>query len=185
VIADLNRDIGEETAAEVDAGFVRIDVASAESVGQVVADLFSVHGVIDIWVNNAGIDRNAPGEEMSDKDWRDVMAVNLDGTFYCCREVGRHMLERGHGAIVNIASMSGIVSNHPQPQVAFNASKAGVIMLTKSLAGEWARRGRRHASPPEALPWSHFWSHFWSHSCAFRAAPERSCGSPLSVSACS
>jgi NAD(P)-dependent dehydrogenase (short-subunit alcohol dehydrogenase family) len=64
-------------------------------------------------VNNAGIDRNAAGEEMSDEDWRAVMAVNLDGTFYSCREVGRHMLERGRGVIVNIASMSGLVSNHP------------------------------------------------------------------------
>jgi NAD(P)-dependent dehydrogenase (short-subunit alcohol dehydrogenase family) len=143
VIADLNPATGRQTAAELGAEFVGIDVTSSASVSQVVTDLVSARGVIDIWVNNAGIDRNAAGEEMSDEDWRAVMAVNLDGTFYCCREVGRHMLERGHGVIVNIASMSGVVSNHPQPQVAYNASKAGVIMVTKSLAGEWAGRGVR------------------------------------------
>jgi len=143
VIADLNRETGERAAAELGTEFVRIDVTSSESVSQVVADLVSAQGAIDIWVNNAGICRNAAGEEMADEDWRAVMAVNLDGTFYCCREVGRHMLERGRGAIVNIASMSGVVSNHPQPQVAYNASKAGVIMVTKSLAGEWGSRGVR------------------------------------------
>lgn len=143
VIADLNRETGERAAAELGAEFARIDVTSSESVSQVVTDLVSAQGAIDIWVNNAGICRNAAGEEMADEDWRAVMAVNLDGTFYCCREVGRHMLERGRGAIVNIASMSGVVSNHPQPQVAYNASKAGVIMVTKSLAGEWGSRGVR------------------------------------------
>ena len=143
VIADLNRESGQQAAAELGAEFVRLDVTSSESVSQVVTDLVSAQGAIDIWVNNAGICRNAAGEEMADEDWRAVMAVNLDGTFYCCREVGRHMLERGRGAIVNIASMSGVVSNHPQAQVAYNASKAGVIMVTKSLAGEWGSRGVR------------------------------------------
>jgi len=143
VIADLNPETGQQAAAELGAEFVRIDVTSSSSVSQVVADLVSAQGSIDIWVNNAGICRNAVGEEMPDEDWRAVLAVNLDGTFYCCREVGRHMLERGRGVIVNIASMSGVVSNHPQPQVAYNASKAGVIMVTKSLAGEWASRGVR------------------------------------------
>lgn len=143
VIADLNRESGQQAAAELGAEFIRLDVTSSESVSQVVTDLVSAQGAIDIWVNNAGICRNAAGETMADEDWRAVMAVNLDGTFYCCREVGRHMLERGRGAIVNIASMSGVVSNHPQAQVAYNASKAGVIMVTKSLAGEWGSRGVR------------------------------------------
>jgi len=143
VIADLNPETGEQTASEVGAEFVRIDVTSSASVKAVVDDLVGAQGAIDIWVNDAGICRNAAAEEMSDEDWRAVMSVNLDGTFYCCREVGRHMLERGHGVIVNIASMSGVVSNHPQPQVAYNASKAGVILLTKSLAGEWGSRGVR------------------------------------------
>jgi NAD(P)-dependent dehydrogenase (short-subunit alcohol dehydrogenase family) len=101
------------------------------------------HGRIDVLVNNAGLVHNIPSEEVPDEEWLAVISVNLTGAFWCCREVGKAMLERGSGSIVNIASMSGIISNHPQPQSAYNASKAGVITLTKSLAGEWASRGIR------------------------------------------
>jgi NAD(P)-dependent dehydrogenase (short-subunit alcohol dehydrogenase family) len=86
---------------------------------------------------------NIPSEEVPDEEWLSVISVNLNGVFWCCREVGKAMLGRGSGSIVNIASMSGIISNHPQPQSAYNASKAAVITLTKSLAGEWAPRGLR------------------------------------------
>lgn len=143
VIADLNAELGEATAAELGAGFVTINVTDSASVREAVAAVTGQHGDIDIWVNNAGIDINAPAEEMTDDQFGKVIDVNLVGLFYCCREVGQRMLDRGQGSIVNIASMSGIISNHPQPQCAYNASKAAVIMLTKSLAGEWGTRGVR------------------------------------------
>ncbi|HZK04575.1 MAG TPA: SDR family oxidoreductase [Actinomycetaceae bacterium] len=143
VIAEINPETGRATAEELGAKYVHIDVTDSDSVDAVVRDVAASEGRIDIWVNNAGIDINAPAEEMTDEQWRAVMAVNLDGTFYCCRAAGNHMLERENGVIVNVASMSGVVSNHPQPQVAYNASKAAVIMVTKSLAGEWGRRGVR------------------------------------------
>jgi NAD(P)-dependent dehydrogenase (short-subunit alcohol dehydrogenase family) len=123
---------------------VVMDVTDSARVTQVADELAAQHGRIDILVNNAGIARSeTAAEEVTDEHWLNVLDVNLNGSFWCARAFGRHMLAQGSGAIVNVGSMSGIIVNRPQPQSYYNASKAAVHQLTKSLAAEWAGRGVR------------------------------------------
>ena len=120
------------------------DVSDENSVKKTIRTVKEQFNHIDILVNNAGINKLAPAEEMPLEVWQRILSVNLTGTFLMCREVGSLMLEQGGGNIVNIASMSGLVVNPlPQQQCAYNSSKAGVIMLTKCLANEWAEKGIR------------------------------------------
>ena len=102
------------------------------------------HGRVDILVNNAGVAKSdVRAEDTSDEHWRFHMDVNVDGLFWCCRAFGKQMLAQGKGSIVNIGSMSGFIVNKPQPQSFYNASKAAVHHLTRSLAAEWGARGVR------------------------------------------
>ncbi len=121
-----------------------LDVVSSTAVDEVAAFIESEHGPVDILVNNAGVAiSDVRAEDTTDEHWRFHMDVNLDGVFWCCRAFGRQMLAKGKGSIVNVGSMSGFIVNKPQPQSFYNASKAAVHHLTRSLAAEWGRRGVR------------------------------------------
>jgi NAD(P)-dependent dehydrogenase (short-subunit alcohol dehydrogenase family) len=121
-----------------------LDVSNSAQVADVASAMAARHGRIDILVNNAGIARSeTAAEDVADDHWLNVLDVNLNGTFWCAREFGKHMLAAGSGAIVNVGSMSGFIVNRPQPQSYYNASKAAVHQLTRSLAAEWASRGIR------------------------------------------
>ncbi len=123
---------------------VTFDVTDSAAVTRAADDLAAGAGRIDILVNNAGIARSeTAAEDVADEHWLNVLDVNLNGTFWCARAFGRHMLRQGAGSIVNIGSMSGFIVNRPQPQSYYNASKAAVHQLTRSLAAEWAARGVR------------------------------------------
>jgi len=139
-------DINAKSVAEAAATFSEratghaVDVTNPAEVRELAT---KIGDCPDILVNNAGISRAAPTSETTDEDWRAVLSVNLDGVFYCCRTFGAAMAERGSGSIVNIGSMSGKIVIQDTVVTAYNASKAGVHMLTKSLACEWAKTGVR------------------------------------------
>jgi NAD(P)-dependent dehydrogenase (short-subunit alcohol dehydrogenase family) len=149
VIADRDPDAAEAGRASLkakglNAEIVIMDVTDSARVSEVADQLVSRHGKIDILVNNAGIARSeTPAEKVTDEHWLNVVDVNLNGTFWCCRAFGKHMLDAKSGSIVNIGSMSGFIVNKPQEQSYYNASKAAVHHLTKSLAAEWGARGVR------------------------------------------
>lgn len=149
VVADLFADRAAQATDElkglgIKAHAVTLDVTRSQDVDAVAARVLKEHGRVDVLVNNAGVARSdVRAEDTSDEHWRFHMDVNVDGVFWCCRAFGRAMLAQGSGSIVNIGSMSGFIVNKPQPQSFYNASKAAVHHLTKSLAAEWGTRGVR------------------------------------------
>jgi NAD(P)-dependent dehydrogenase (short-subunit alcohol dehydrogenase family) len=149
VIADHDAKAAETGRASLktkglDAEIVIMDVTDSRRVAEVADQLASRYGGIDVLVNNAGIARSeTPAETVTDEHWLNVLDVNLNGTFWCCRAFGKHMLDAKSGSIVNIGSMSGFIVNKPQEQCYYNSSKAAVHHLTKSLAAEWGSRGVR------------------------------------------
>ena len=122
---------------------VAADVTNAADLAAAVARVESELGPLRLAVNSAGIANAAPAEEMAIEQWQRVIDINLTGVFLSCQAEGRAMLEHGRGSIVNIASMSGTIVNRGLLQAHYNASKAAVVHLTKSLAMEWCRRGVR------------------------------------------
>ncbi len=124
--------------AGADALTVIADVTSRTDVERIAHDAIERFGRVDILVNNAGACIHKPALDVTDQEWRDVMDVNLNGVWIASQVFGRHMIESGGGSIVNIGSMSASIVNRPQWQPAYNASKAAVHHLTRSLAAEWA-----------------------------------------------
>ena len=142
ILADLV--VAEETAEQVKAMgsqciSVQADISNEKAVENLVQRAIHEYGKVDVLVNNAGISQLSfvPTEEASLEEWDNVIAVNLRGTFLCCKYVGREMIKGGGGSIVNISTTAGITGVPRAP--AYCASKGGVILLTKSLALEWAR----------------------------------------------
>jgi NAD(P)-dependent dehydrogenase (short-subunit alcohol dehydrogenase family) len=122
---------------------VQTDITDPASVGAMLATVTAELGPVDVLVNNAGVCYHRPALDVTDEEWRSVWDVNVDGLWNCSRVVGAQMIERRSGAIVNVGSISAMIVNRPQMQPAYNASKAAVHQLTKSLAAEWAPHGVR------------------------------------------
>jgi NAD(P)-dependent dehydrogenase (short-subunit alcohol dehydrogenase family) len=135
--------LDELAALGVTALAVTADVTDAGEVQQAVTEIVDRMGRVDILVNNAGTCIHRPALEVTPEEWRSVMDVNVDGVWHCSQAFGRQMVAQRSGTIVNIGSISAQIVNRPQWQPAYNASKAAVHQLTKSLAAEWAPYGVR------------------------------------------
>jgi NAD(P)-dependent dehydrogenase (short-subunit alcohol dehydrogenase family) len=131
VVAKI-RDSGGEAMA------VDLDVKEPEKVERMLDEVTERSGPVDILVNNAGVCYHRPAAEVPREEWLGTFDVNVHGLWYCAQTVGKQMIERGGGVIINIGSISAMIVNRPQWQPAYNASKAAVHQLTKSLAAEWA-----------------------------------------------
>lgn len=134
----------EATAAEigglgVQSAGIAVDLSSPEACQGLVQQVVDRFGKLDILVNCAGIIDRTPAENVTAENWRKVMAVNLDATFYCSQAAGRVMLEAGRGKIINVASASSFVGL--PNRLAYATSKGGVVQFTRSLAAEWSSRG--------------------------------------------
>lgn len=142
--SDRNADVVAELIDKgITAAAFEGDVSSHADVERAAAEISATYGRIDVLVNNAGTCIHRPAMEVTQEEWKHVIDVNLTGVWNGCQVFGRRMIEAGGGAIVNIGSMSAQIVNRPQWQPAYNASKAGVHHLTKSLAAEWAPMGVR------------------------------------------
>jgi len=144
-IADVNLEGAEKVAKEInakgrDSFGIKVDVSQSSQVDEMVKKVIDKFGKLDIAVNNAGIGVGAPAEEMSDELWQKVMDVDLNGVFYCARAESREMIKKKKGNIINIASLVGSVINGGVVGLsAYSSAKAGVKMLTRALATDWAK----------------------------------------------
>lgn len=144
VVSGRHMETLEETRREIETqgrvGLALVaDVGKVADIKRVVAHSLEQFGVIDILVNNAGVNRTGPTLEVTEETWDWIINTNLKGTFFCCQEVGRHMVERRKGKIINISSIMGdwgLGFNIP-----YCSSKGGMNLLTKALALEWAPLG--------------------------------------------
>lgn len=146
-IMDVQQELGDKAARElseqtgVDVRFYKVDVRDGGAIQQSVHDIVDHYGRIDVLINAAGIaDSNIKAEHYDTEKFRRLLDINITGTFLVAQAVGQQMIKlQTGGSIINVASMSGTIVNYPQEQSCYNASKAAVVQLTKSLAAEWAR----------------------------------------------
>jgi NAD(P)-dependent dehydrogenase (short-subunit alcohol dehydrogenase family) len=143
-ICDIDDEAAQQVAEEIGRGTAhRLDVADEAEVKSVIDAVAARHGRIDILVNNAGLGARIPTVDLPTERWRHVLAVNLDGSFFCAREAGRHMLAARQGAVVNLASIMGLVGGGHYPNLAYHSAKGAIVNVTRALACEWSRSGVR------------------------------------------
>jgi 2-dehydro-3-deoxy-D-gluconate 5-dehydrogenase len=148
VVGDIDPQAAEATAARLRAeGHAALglgcDIRDHEAVEALCDAALQAFGRLDVLMNNAGVNVPKPAEELAPEEWDRVVGTNLTGTWHCCQAAGRIMLRQAAGCIITICSIHGHVGSYVHQAAAYNASKAGLINLTRSLALEWGPRGVR------------------------------------------
>jgi len=176
-VLDIDLETAKTTAREIaDTYGVRteaifVDVAKYDSCQAACDEVMKAWGHIDILLNNAGICINQDAQDVPLEDWTRVIDINMNGVWYMSQIVGRVMIRQNKGNIINLASMSAFIVNSPQGQVSYNAAKAGVVHMTRSLAAEWVGYNIRvnsispgymdtdlvHKTLEEDGPWARRW----------------------------
>ncbi len=141
VLLDINSELGATSADRLNAVFYPLDVRDSAAVERVVQAIDSQFGRIDIWINNAGVAHKGLVVDLTPDDWNADIGVMLSGPFYCARAVGKVMIRQRSGIVVNVASVNGLLAQ--KARAPYCSAKAGLIMLTKVLACEWAEYGIR------------------------------------------
>jgi len=147
VVADLKDDVAKAAAslstdtAKVD--WIKLDVSNSVAVADAVAEVVKRHGGLHIMVAAAGISYDQNTLDHTDQNWRRVMAVNLDGAFYCIRAAGQHMARSGGGSIIAISSICAVTTSGPEKHIGYDVSKAGVAHMCRNIAVEWASKSIR------------------------------------------
>lgn len=181
-IFDLQYELAKKTASEITEKYgvkteaYKCDVTVPEEVDACMEQFVQDFGTLDGVFNNAGICIHKDAVDVPYEEWRKVIDVNLNGIFLIARAAGRQFIKEGKkGSIVNTASMSGTIINIPQAQASYNASKAAVIHLTKSLAVEWAEKGIRVNCISPGYTWTDMtglvredWRNFWTDLIPFK-----------------
>uniref|UniRef100_A0A672I1N7 D-arabinitol 2-dehydrogenase [ribulose-forming] n=1 Tax=Salarias fasciatus TaxID=181472 RepID=A0A672I1N7_SALFA len=147
-VVDLDQERAQQVAEElrlkgITSTALKADISEPDDVQRMIDGIVSKWGGVHIACNNAGVNMNSASEDTSLEEWDRTFSVNLRGTFLCCQAAGRVMLKQGYGKIINTASMASLIVPHPQKQLSYNTSKAGVVKLTQTLGTEWIDRGVR------------------------------------------
>ena len=143
-VTDIDGEAADAVAGEIERGEAfALDVTNETDVTTTVDEVARRHQRIDILVNNAGLGARDPTVDLATERWHRAMAAGPEGSFYAVRAAGRHMLKQESGAVVNVASIMGLVGGAHYPNLAYHAAKGAIVNMTRALACEWARSGIR------------------------------------------
>ncbi len=143
-VTDIDGEAAEAVASDIERGeALALDVTDESAVNDIVNEVANRHGRLDILINNAGLGARGSTVDLETERWQRAMTAGPEGSFYTARAAGAHMLKQGSGAVVNVASIMGLVGGAHYPNLAYHAAKGALVNMTRALACEWAPHGIR------------------------------------------